>query len=92
MAKRFRNAAGPAIRKQREALGLTQGQLAGRLGSAGLHHFDRVAVAKVEGQIRSLFDYELAIFAKLLKVEPADLLPAHKALTADLPSLIEGEK
>ena len=92
MAKRFRNAAGPAIREQREALGMTQEQLAARLGAAGLHNFDRVTVAKVEGQIRSIFDYELAIFARIFKVEPGDLLPAQKTLNADLPSLIEGEK
>ena len=48
---------------------MTQEQLAALLGTAGLHNFDRVTVAKVEGQIRSVFDYELAIIARILKVD-----------------------
>ena len=59
---------------------MTQEQLAARLGSAGLHHFDRVTVAKIEGQIRSVFDYELAVIADVLRVELGDLFQTSKKL------------
>jgi len=91
MAKRFRNIIGSAVRRAREDLGMTQEQLAARLGSAGLHHFDRVTVAKIESQIRSVFDYEVALLARVLKVDVSTLYPSRKALDEALPALIHGE-
>ncbi len=88
--KRFRNIVGPAIRLAREDRGLTQEQLAAKLGVAGLHAFDRVTVAKIEARIRSVYDYELALVARVLKVEAGYLMPARKALEADLPALLRG--
>ena len=92
MAKRFRNIVGPAIRRERERLGLTQEQLAARLGAAGLHGFDRVTVAKIEAQIRSVFDYELELVARILKTDIGGLYPGRKALDEALPALLEGRR
>ncbi len=91
MARRYRNTTGPAIRRAREGAGMTQDQLAAKLQLAGLPHFDRVTVAKVEGQIRSVFDYELAVIAGVFGVGPSELLPTVIALATELPALLEGE-
>ena len=89
---RFRNIVGPSIRLAREDLELTQEQLAAKLGVAGLHAYDRVTVAKIEAQIRSVHDYELAVIARVLKREPGTLFPTRKALEKDLPALLEGKR
>src|SRR4051812_69122 len=91
MARRFRNVVGPKVRHFRERLGLTQDQLAARLQLAGLENFDRVTVAKVESQIRSVFDFEAIVFAKVLQVESGDLMAySPAALKTALPRLLEG--
>ena len=59
---------------------------------AGLHSIDRVGVAKIEAQIRSVFDYEVAVLAAKLGVDPSDLLPGKKVLKADLDDLIAGRR
>ena len=74
------------------AKGLTQDQFAARLQLAGLHSIDRVALAKIESQIRSVFDYELAVIGKELGVEPGLLFPSKRALRNDLDELIEGKR
>jgi transcriptional regulator with XRE-family HTH domain len=74
------------------AAGLTQEQLAAKLQLAGLHSADRVTVAKIESQIRSVFDYELAVIAKVLKTDPASLMPAPEKLKKDLDALIDGQR
>ena len=56
---------------------LTQEELATKLQLAGLD-LDRIAVAKIEARIRSVFDYELAVIAHLL------------AVTKELPKLRRG--
>jgi transcriptional regulator with XRE-family HTH domain len=89
---RFRNAAGPTVRRLRIERGLTQDGLAARLVLAGLQNADRVWVAKVESQIRSVFDYELAVIAVELGVKADDLLPGGKELKRDLPALHKGER
>ena len=89
---RFRNAAGPAVRRLRNERGLTQDELAARLVLAGLTNADRVWVAKVESQIRSVFDFELAVIAGVLGVTADELLPKAKELKRDLPALQEGER
>lgn len=92
MSRRFRNCSGPQIRAGRIERGLTQEQLAARLQLAGLHTLDRVAVAKIESQLRSVYDFELALIARELGVEPTKLLPSERALRVDLDDLISGRR
>ena len=89
--KRFRNTAGPLIRKHRSQKGLTQEALAAKLQVAGLD-MDRAAVAKVESQIRSVFDYELAVMARVLKVPAEKLFPSDSEIKRQLPNLLVGQK
>ena len=89
--RRFRNAAGPQIRKFRNQKELTQDQLAARIQLAGLD-LDRTALAKIEAQIRSLFDFELAIIAKALGVPMSDLAPVDRRLREILPALKSGKR
>ncbi len=92
MARRFRNCIGPQVRAQRTAKGLTQEQLSARLQLAGLLSLDRVAIAKLEMQIRSVKDYEIVMIAAELGVEPGMLLPPVRKLKSDLDDLIAGER
>lgn len=89
---RFRNAVGPQIAKEREALGLTQEQLAARLQVLGLTSIDRVGVVKIERRIRSVFDYELKIIADALKTNTDALFPTRDSLKADLRDLRAGQR
>ena len=89
--KRFRNTVGPLIRKYRSQKGLTQEALAAKLQVAGLD-MDRAAVAKVESQIRSVFDYELAVMARVLKVSAEKLFPSDSEIKRQLPNLLVGQK
>ncbi|MDF1658761.1 MAG: hypothetical protein P1U58_14195 [Verrucomicrobiales bacterium] len=57
-----------------------------------LHSLDRVAVAKIESQIRSVLDFELAILASELGVHPDALLPSLRSLKPDLDDLIAGKR
>lgn len=88
---RFRNAAGPQIQKLRQARQWTQSDLAVKLQLVGLD-MDRTAVAKIEARIRSVFDFELAIIAKVLGVSMNDLTPEPKALKRLLPDLMAGKR
>jgi len=92
MPRRFRNTAGPFIRRLRVDKGLTQDQLAARLVREGLDNADRVWVAKIEAQIRSVFDFELVIIAKVLGVTADELLPSGMELKKDLRALQEGKR
>lgn len=92
MPRRFRNSVGPAVRRLRIERGLTQDQFSARLILAGLQNADRVWVAKVESQIRSVFDFELAVVAAALGTRADDLLPKQKELKRDLPALQKGEQ
>ena len=87
--RRFRNAAGPQIARVRGERNLTQEQLATKLQVAGLD-LDRIAVAKIEARIRSVYDYELAVIARLLAVPADELLPEKSPLAKLLPSLRRG--
>ena len=87
--RRFRNSIGPRLRRLRTEAGLTQDALAGKLQRAGLD-MDRTAVAKIEIQLRSVFDYELAMIARVLSVSPDELLPGETSLDSILPDLIRG--
>lgn len=92
MSRRFRNCIGPQVRRLRMEKALTQDQFAARLQLAGLHSIDRVVVAKIEAQIRSVFDYELVVIALELGTEPDKLLQPYRTLKSDLDNLIAGEK
>lgn len=72
--------------------GWTQDQLAAKLQLAGLDVADRVYVAKIESQIRSVYDYEVVVFSHVLVVPTLSLLPSHAELKQDLETLIKGEK
>ena len=74
------------------AAGLTQEELAAKLQLAGLHSLDRVTVAKIESQIRSVFDFELVMIAKVLGTDPAALMPTPEKLKKDLDALIDGQR
>ncbi len=64
---------GPTLRSLREAEGLTQAELAGRLQLAGWD-ISRETLAKVESQVRCVTDRELVRFAEVLDVDPSELL------------------
>lgn len=51
-------------------------------------NIDRVLVAKIEGSIRSIYDYELAVIAKVLSVELRVLVPEEKLIQKQLPKLV----
>jgi hypothetical protein len=70
-----RNIIGDRVREARRQSDppMTQDQLAGRLASEGVQ-LDRVALAKVEGGLRSAFDFEVRVLAKVLKVDANWLL------------------
>lgn len=87
--RRFRNAAGPQIARVRGERNLTQDELATKLQVAGLD-LDRIAIAKIESRIRSVYDYELAVIAHLLDVPADELLPKSSSLTKLLPNLQRG--
>jgi transcriptional regulator with XRE-family HTH domain len=92
MSRRYRNCIGPRVRELRMSKSLTQEQLSARLQLAGLHTLDRIGVAKIESQLRSVFDFELAVIAAELGVEPGMLLPPMRKLKPDLDDLIAGER
>lgn len=92
MPKRFRNAIGPAVRRLRTEKALTQDQLAARLVMEGLENVDRVWVAKVESQIRSVFDFELVVIAKVLGATILEMLPTPDELKNDLAALQDGKR
>ncbi|MEO7516048.1 MAG: XRE family transcriptional regulator [Verrucomicrobiota bacterium] len=70
-----RNIIGDRIREARQLFDppLTQDQLAGRLAKEGIQ-LDRVALAKVEGGTRCVFDFEVRALAFILKVDANWLL------------------
>ena len=87
--RRFRNAVGPLIRKYRCLRNLTQDGLATKVQLAGLD-MDRAAVAKIEARIRSVYDYEMIVIARVLKIPPGKLAPVDDELKQILPHLITG--
>lgn len=92
MARRFRNCIGPRVRRLRMDRGWTQDDLAAKLQLVGLHGFDRVVVAKIESRLRSAFDYEAAMIARVFGVPLDDLLPGRSVLDKDLEDLLAGER
>lgn len=70
-----RNIVGERVRLARHQFHppLTQDQLSGKLAAEGVQ-IDRVAIAKVEGGSRSVFDYEICALAAALRVDVRWLL------------------
>ena len=68
---------GPTLRSLREAEGLTQAEVAGRLQIAGWD-ISRETLAKVESRVRCVTDRELVRFAEALEVNPSELLKPTK--------------
>jgi len=91
MARRFRNIAGPKIRQSRSEQGWTQEQMVAKLQLAGLE-LDRVGLAKIESQIRSLLDFELVVIAEVLGVTLNELLPSADDIYDELDDLKRGER
>lgn len=89
--RRFRNIAGPIIRRLRNARGWTQAELAAKIQIVGLD-LDRADIGKIESQLRSLYDFELFLFAVVLGVSASDLNPGLKKAKADLSTLQSGYK
>ncbi len=56
---------------------LTQDALSGRLARRGIQ-LDRAAIAKIENDLRHVFDYELKALAEVLGVEASWLLGDEK--------------
>lgn len=88
VAKRFRNVIGPQVREWRTKRGMTQEALAVRLQLIGWTTLDRVGVAKIESQIRSVFDYETILIAQALGVSPGALTPEDEDFLKAIPALI----
>lgn len=77
-----RNIVGQRVREARKRYSppLTQDQLSGKLSSEGIQ-LDRVAIAKIETGIRSVYDFEVCGLARALKVEPAWLLGSESGVS-----------
>lgn len=89
--RRFRNVVGPQIRKARNEKGWSQLTFEARLQVAGLG-LSRSSVAKIELQIRSVFDYELQIIAEVLEVSPEALFPPISRTKKDLKQLTRDDR
>ena len=75
MPKKVRNVIGPQLRRLRSKAELSQAALAVRLQLAGLD-WSRVALAKIESQIKKVSDAELFTVARVLKIEMKHLFPS----------------
>ena len=87
--RRFRNIAGPVIRRLRNARGWTQAEFAAKVQITGLD-LDRADIGKIESQLRSLYDYELFLLAGVLGVTAAELNPGAKKARGDMAALRRG--
>jgi len=70
------NASGSKIRELREAAGLSQEQLAGKLQLAGLN-LNQKALSRIETGERVVPDYELLYFSSVFDVSVEILLDSH---------------
>jgi transcriptional regulator with XRE-family HTH domain len=73
-AKHPRNAVGPAVRRHRVAYGWSQSQLAARCQLAGWD-ISRGIVAAIEGRVRWVGDFEVAVLAHVLRTSLVSLFP-----------------
>ena len=68
-----RNVVAERLRLARTGVEMTQDQLSGQLAAIGVL-LDRVAITKIEGGTRCVFDFELRGLAQVLKLDPRWLL------------------
>ncbi len=71
------NASGPQIKALREAVGLSQEQLAAKIQLAGLN-LNQKAISRIETGDRVVPDYELIFFSEALNVPIEQLLSAEE--------------
>lgn len=71
---RPKNIVGPQVRQFRDRRGWSQAVFAGKCQIAGWD-ISRSIVAAIEGRVRWVGDFELVMLAKILRVNPIDLLP-----------------
>ncbi|MDR0902993.1 MAG: helix-turn-helix domain-containing protein [Opitutaceae bacterium] len=74
MPRPFINVSGPVIRKLRESRDWSQGDLAAKCQLAGWDA-GRDIIARIEGRVRLVRDFEIRILADVFQVTPNDLLP-----------------
>lgn len=67
------NVCGDAVRTAREALGLSQEQLAAQVQLRG-HSLTQKAISRIESGERVVPDYEIPLLAAALKIDPLRLL------------------
>lgn len=72
--KRKLNVVGKKLKLAREALKLTQNELAAKCGVLGWD-IERVTIAKIEALSRSVYDAELVVLSNALKADLSQLLP-----------------
>ena len=77
MPRPVKNLCGPAVRKARTRLGLSQEQLAAK-GQLMGWDVSRDILAKIEGQSRWVSDMELVLLAQLLKIDASALLASPR--------------
>lgn len=75
---RPRNLVGPTVRKLRVEQGLSQPQLAAVCQRMGWD-ISRDIVARIEGQVRWVSDFEIIGLALALRVDYSELMPTQKA-------------
>jgi transcriptional regulator with XRE-family HTH domain len=73
MVKSPRNIVGPVVRKLRQEKGLTQAQLVAKLNVRGWD-VSRDIIARIEGQVRWVADFEIAKLATGLGIDALELL------------------
>jgi len=81
--KNPRNVIGPRVQLLRKQQGLTQPMLAARCSRFGWD-LSRETLAKIEGQLRWISDFELVCLAMALQIEPMKLLPGKEAFAKTL--------
>ncbi len=89
--RRYRNIAGPEVRRLRNAKGWTQADLAAKLQIVGLD-LERADVAKIESQLRSIYDFELFLLAAVLETDALGLNPGLKKIRSETVRLKKGFK
>lgn len=68
-----RNIVGPSVRELREKKGFTQATLAAKLNLAGWD-VSRDIIARIEGRVRWVADFEILLLATALGVDGPELL------------------
>jgi transcriptional regulator with XRE-family HTH domain len=85
------NVVGTAVRRLREARGLTQEQLAAKCQAKGLD-ITRGTLAKIESRVRAVYDDELHILATILRSSADELFPSQLAVIRRFPKNPKGTR